>query len=78
MKKYCKPVDCVKSNEPRAVGVRIGRLLDALEAIHPRVCTGAIISDCDRLRERILNRLRGENWRVSIGTNDRWKVLPPK
>lgn len=75
--KYCEPWCAGLLSEPRAVGRRIGKLLDSLDMVNRHVCKGEITDDAEDFRAKLLEKLRAEGWRITAG-DTRWKVLPPK
>jgi len=74
--KYCEPWCAGLASEPRAVGRRLAAVLDALGGVNRNVCQGAVESDCEDLKRTMIEKLRAEGWRVTVG--EKWKVLPPK
>lgn len=74
---YCKPNESGLASEARAVGRKIGKLLDATGTLSRWICEGPIVDDCDSLRSAIIDGLRADGWRVRVAPSDRWQVLPP-
>jgi hypothetical protein len=75
--KYCEPAEAGLASEAKAVGRRIGHILDALGEVNNFLCDGQINEDCRELRMKMIERLKAEGWRISIPKNS-YKVLPPK
>ena len=73
---YCKPWCAGLASEPRAVGRRLGKLLDALDTIDRNSCEGGVTESAYNLKIEMLDKLRAEGWRITA--NDKWQVLPPK
>lgn len=77
-KSYCTPHNAGLASEPRAIGRRLGRLLNALATeINGHVVDGKIADDVWRFRLQLHNRLTADGWRIKAKANG-WTVLPPK
>lgn len=75
---YCRPWNAGLSSEPRAVGRRLGKLLDALaDQINDHIVQGQITQDCWQFRMKLLDKLKADGWRITIPHNN-YQVLPPK
>jgi hypothetical protein len=77
-KAYCKPHEAGLQSEARAVGRRIGKVLDALATINAWVIDGEMVNDCWRMRRQIIDQLEADGWRIKLTASDRFQVLPPK
>lgn len=77
-KAYCKPWNADRASEPRAVGRRLGKLLDALaDQINEHIADGNIVEDCWIFKMDLMDRLREDGWRITVSRNN-YQVLPPK
>lgn len=78
---YVIPTNAGLASEPRAVGRRIGRLLDDIDSLNTWAIiddTAGIRTDLYNFKYRILDMLHAEGWRVTVNARDKWQVLPPK
>jgi hypothetical protein len=77
-KPYCNPNEAGLASTSRAVGRRLGRILDALDTeISWAVCSGDILEDVRDLAFKMREKLKAEGWRITVNRHDRWQVLPP-
>jgi len=74
---YLIPHDSCLTDTPRAIGVKVGHLLDALGDLHHHIASGRLVVDCDQARQYIISELKREGWRVRVNRHDKWTVLPP-
>ena len=76
---YVKPNDAGLNSEPRAVGRRLGKLLDALaDQVNSWICQGPIDEDVRRFRQELTEKLIADGWEVRVGAHDRYIVKPGK
>lgn len=79
MPKYFEPNNAGLNSEPRAAGRRVARLLDTLSTeVNGYICGGYILEEVRNLRMSIIENMRAQGWRVTVKSNDRYSVLPPK
>ena len=75
---YAKPHEAGLASEAKAVGKRLGELLDALGNINSWVIeSGPLTQACDDMRFGLIDKLKADGWRVSVPKNN-YRVLPPK
>lgn len=75
---YSRPRDTAKYNSFERVGKKIAALLDALADLSgSHADDGRLPADMDAVRLFLVRRLQLDGWRVRIGDNDKYKVLPP-
>lgn len=80
MPKYLSPRNAGLHSEPAFVGRQVAHLLDQLERINKNLAEsgeGTLVDDCNEFAQKIHQKLRAEGWRIKVGPNDKWKVLPP-
>ena len=76
---YCKPWNAGLCSEPRAVGRRLAKLMNALDTeINSNIAEGELVEDVRTLRVRMLDKLKAEGWRITHHGDRGWKVLPPR
>lgn len=75
---YCVPSESGLASEARAVGRRIGKILDSLGSVDWHIASGPIVEDCHTLGVKIRESLIADGWRITVNAHDRWIVLPPK
>lgn len=73
---YVKPAEAGLASEARAVGRRIGKLLDSLGDVNRNVAEGTISDECSDFRQAMIEKLVQNGWRVTIPANS-YRVLPP-
>lgn len=73
---YVKPAEAGLASEARAVGRKIGKLLDALGDVNRFVAEGTISDECGDFRHAMIEKLVENGWRVTIPANS-YRVLPP-
>ena len=74
---YVSPQDAGLHSEPRAVGRRIARLLDALaDNVNSWIAAGPITADVSIFRDELIEHLRADGWIVSIDARDHYRVKP--
>lgn len=76
--RYCTPREAGQQSEAATVGRYVGKLMDALDCISSNRVDGEIERDCRELRDKIMDNLRAEGWRIKVNRHDNWQVLPPK
>lgn len=74
---YLKPHEAGLNSEARAVGRKVGALLDALDGLDHYCAAGELVEEVREFKLRVLNELRAEGWRIKVNGHDRWQVLPP-
>lgn len=78
-KPYAQPTNAGIPSAPAPAGRRAAKLLDALDSITWAIFKeGEFTKDCHNFKIHVIERLKADGWRVSVGSNDNWKVLPPK
>ena len=67
---YCKPWNAGLQSETRAVGRRLGRLLDSLaDEINPNIASGPIVEELVEVRFKIIRSLTADGWIITIPNN---------
>lgn len=74
---YCVPNEAGLASEARAVGRRLGALLDALGDVNEWIIErGELTEELWNAKVRLIERLKADGWRITIPKNN-YKVLPP-
>lgn len=75
---YAKPHEAGLASEAKAVGRRLGELLDGLSNVNEWVIERGILTDALwQFKSQLLDKLKADGWRITIPKN-KYKVLPPK
>lgn len=75
---YAVPHEAGLASEAKAVGKRLGELLDSLGNMNNFLIEqGEFTDTCWQFKVNLIEKLKADGWRISIPNNN-YKVLPPK
>lgn len=77
-KPYCRPNNAGLASTPRAVCIRLARLIESLDReINTWICEGEINEDTRAFRAQLIKRLEAEGWTMSYDGGNKLKVRQP-
>lgn len=75
---YCKPHEAGLASEARAVGNRLGELLDGLSAVNNFLIEpGELTDKLWRFKVELIDELTADGWVITVPKNN-YKVKPPR
>lgn len=75
---FCKPQEAGLASEARAVGKRLGELLDGLSDLNEFIIErGTLTEELWNFKVSLIDRLKADGWTVKVPKNN-YKVTPPK
>lgn len=75
-----RPLEAGLDSEPRLVGVRLGKLLDALDGVNGNVIEDVpdgVVGHCRIMKQNLIECLKEDGWNVHWSNNQKkFKVWP--
>lgn len=76
---YVSPNDAGLNSEPRAVGRRLAKLLDALsDNVNSWIANGEIVQEVLDFRRSLVEKLEADGWEVKLNARNHYTVKPTK